>query len=74
MIAGGVIPGQTVSVRVLKIRKGHIEGQIVDVLEHSPLEQPLPEHFQVYGGCKWLPIIYSEQLRIKNEQVQECFS
>ena len=74
MIAGGVIPGQTVSVRVLKIRKGHIEGQIVDVLEHSPLEQPLPEHFQVYGGCKWLPIIYSEQLRIKDEQVRECFS
>ncbi len=38
------------------------------------MEQPLPAHFQVYGGCKWLPIIYSEQLRIKNEQVLECFS
>lgn len=74
MIAGGVIPGQTVSVRVLKTRKGHIEGQVLDVLERSPLEQPLPDHFQVYGGCKWLPIRYPEQLRIKNEQVLECFS
>ncbi len=48
MIAGGVIPGQTVSVRILKIRKGHIEGQVMEILKHSPLEQPIPEHFQVY--------------------------
>jgi len=74
MIAGGVIPGQVVSVRVLKTRKGHIEAQVLDVLTPSPLEQPLPEHFQVYGGCKWLPIRYEEQLRIKGEQVKECFS
>lgn len=60
--------------RVLKSRKGHIEGQVVDVLEKSPLEQDLPDHFQVYGGCKWLPIRYEEQLRIKEEQVRECFS
>lgn len=74
MISGGVIPGQTVSVRVLKTRKGHIEAQVLEVLEHSPLEQPLPAHFQVYGGCKWLPIRYEDQLRIKDEQVKECFS
>lgn len=74
MISGGVIPGQTVSVRVLKTRKGHIEAQVLEVLEHSSLEQPLPEHFQVYGGCKWLPIKYEDQLRIKDEQVKECFS
>ena len=74
MIAGGVIPGQVVSARVLKTRKGHIEAQVVDVLEPSPLEVPLPAHFQVYGGCKWLPIKYEEQLRIKSEQVSECFT
>lgn len=39
----------------------------------SPLEQELPAHFQVYGGCKWLPIAYEEQLRIKEEQVREAF-
>ncbi len=74
MIAGGVIPGQVVSLRVLKSRKGHLEAQMIDVIEHSPLEQVLPEHFQVYGWCKWLPIKYEEQLRIKEEQVRECFS
>ena len=74
MIGGGVIPGQLVSVRVLKSRKGHLEGQLLDILEHSPLEGELPAHYQVYGGCKWLPIKYEEQLRIKAEQVRECFA
>ena len=35
MIAGGVIPGQVISARVLKTRKGHIEAQVIDVLEPS---------------------------------------
>jgi 23S rRNA (uracil1939-C5)-methyltransferase len=74
MIGGGVIPGQLVSVRVLKSRKGHLEGQLLDILEHSPLEGELPAHYQVYWGCKWLPIKYEEQLRIKSEQVSECFA
>lgn len=38
------------------------------------MEQSLPKHFQVYGGCKWLPIKYEDQLCIKNKQVKECFS
>ncbi len=39
----------------------------------SPLEKEIPENWQLYGGCKWLPIPYEEQLKIKSEQVEEAF-
>lgn len=45
----------------------------METVKKSPLEQELPAHFQVYGGCKWLPIAYEEQLKIKTEQVREAF-
>lgn len=72
MIAGGVIPGSVVNLRVLKSRSNHLEAQLLDVVKPSPLEVELPSHYQVYGGCKWLPIGYEDQLRIKTEQVAEC--
>ncbi|MDD2891430.1 MAG: 23S rRNA (uracil(1939)-C(5))-methyltransferase RlmD [Candidatus Gracilibacteria bacterium] len=73
IITGGVIPGSVVNLRILKVKKGHFEAQIVDTVKKSPLEQELPAHYQVYGGCKWLPIAYKEQLKIKEEQVREAF-
>lgn len=73
IIAGGAIPGSVVNLRVLRVKSSYLEAQIVDTVQKSPLEQELPAHFQVYGGCKWLPINYPEQLRIKAEQVRESF-
>ena len=73
MVSGGVIPGSTIKARVLKSRKSVIEAQYLETMIHSPMERDLPEHYQVYGGCKWLPIQYSEQLRIKEAQIAECF-
>jgi 23S rRNA (uracil1939-C5)-methyltransferase len=73
IITGGVIPGSIVNLRVLKVKKGYFEAQIIDTVKKSPLERELPAHYQVYGGCKWLPIAYEEQLKIKEEQVREAF-
>lgn len=61
------------NLRILKVKKGYLEAQIVDTVKKSPLERELPAHYQVYGGCKWLPIAYEEQLKIKEEQVREAF-
>lgn len=61
------------NLRILKSRTNYFEAQIVETVKKSPLEQELPAHYQVYGGCKWLPIAYPEQLRIKEEQVREAF-
>jgi tRNA/tmRNA/rRNA uracil-C5-methylase (TrmA/RlmC/RlmD family) len=62
-----------VNLRILKARNSYYEAQLIDTVKKSPLEQELPAHYQVYGGCKWLPIAYPEQLRIKSEQVREAF-
>lgn len=72
IITGGAIPGSRVNLRILKSKSKYLEAQILDVIKKSPLEKELPIHFQVYWGCKWLPIDYSEQLKIKEEQVKEA--
>ncbi len=73
MIAWWVIPGSIVNVRVLRSRSHHIEAQVLTTIKPSPIEIPLPSHFQVYGGAKWLSISYEEQLKIKEEQVHDAF-
>ncbi|HBB27272.1 TPA: 23S rRNA (uracil(1939)-C(5))-methyltransferase RlmD [Candidatus Gracilibacteria bacterium] len=73
IIAGGAVPLSIVNLRILKVRTNYFEAQIVNTVKKSPLEQELPAHYQVYGGCKWLPIAYEEQLKIKSEQVKEAF-
>lgn len=74
IIGGWVIPGSIINLRILKDRKNYYEAQMLDEVVKSPLEQPLPAHFQVYWGCKWLPINHDDQLRIKTEQVKEAFN
>lgn len=73
LISGGAIPESTVDVRVLKNRSNRIESQLLRVVKKSPIEADLPEHFQVYGGCRWLPIPYEKQLEIKEQQTKEVF-
>lgn len=34
---------------------------------------PIPAGWQLYGGCKWLPIPYQKQLEIKQVQIHEAF-
>ena len=72
IITWGVIPESTVNLRVLKVKNSYIEAQMLDEVKKSPLESKLPDHFQVYGGCKWLPIKYEKQLEIKENQVKEA--
>lgn len=62
-----------VDIRVLKNRSNRIEGQILRVVKRSSLEARLPEHFQVYGGCRWLPIPHEKQLEMKEQQIREVF-
>ncbi|MDQ1344375.1 MAG: TrmA [Patescibacteria group bacterium] len=72
MVSGGAIPGQTVNLRILKSKKNYLEAQIQGIVAKSPFEGDLPAHYQVYGGCKWLPIRYDKQLEIKDDQVKDA--
>lgn len=66
------IPGQKVLAKVTKKRHGNIEARILEVLEKSPIEQqPDCVHFGLCGGCTYQNLPYSEQLKLKQNQVKE---
>ena len=65
-----VIPGQTVSVRILKMRKGKPEGMLLETIKQSPDAIPSQcPHFGVCGGCTFLTMKYEDQLKLKETQV-----
>jgi len=67
-----VIPGQKISFRVSKKRKGKAEGILLDVLEKAPYEltEGICPHFGACGGCNYQSIPYEKQLEIKESQVR----
>lgn len=73
IISGGAIPDSIVDLRITKSKKNHLEAQIYRTVKKSPLELDIPSNWQLYGGCKWLPIPYSKQLEIKEQQITEAF-
>lgn len=73
IISGWAIPDAIVDLRVIKSKKNHLEAQIFRTVRKSPIELPIPPHWQLYGGCKWLPIPYEKQLQIKEQQITESF-
>ena len=66
-----VIPGQEICFRIQKKRRGKAEGQLLEVLEKSPMEQEEANcpHFGLCGGCNYQTLPYEEQLRLKSGQV-----
>ena len=67
-----VLPGQQVSVRVKKKRKGKAEGELLEVLQpaENQLAEPKCPHFGECGGCTYQHISYEDQLALKENQVK----
>ncbi len=67
----GVLPGQTVSFMLTKVKNGRYEGRLMEVLEHAPDERVSPcPHFGICGGCSYQNLPYEAELRLKNTQVK----
>ncbi len=71
-VVKNVIPGQKISFRVSKKRKGKAEGTLLEVLEpaSNEIEAECP-HFGKCGGCNYLNLSYEDQLSLKAYQVKE---
>jgi 23S rRNA (uracil1939-C5)-methyltransferase len=62
------LPGETVRVRVIEQKRGHIRAELVEVLEPAPERiQPKCSHFGVCGGCAYQHISYPTQLQVKTD-------
>ena len=73
VIVKNAVPGQKVSASINKVRKGKCEGRLLEVLEHSPKEQPEAAciHAEECGGCTYQTLPYEEQLAMKASQVKK---
>jgi 23S rRNA (uracil1939-C5)-methyltransferase len=72
-IPGG-IPGDIVDVQVKRKRRKYLEGKPLHYHKYSDKRiEPICEHFDNCGGCKWQHLPYSEQLKYKQKQVTEQF-
>ena len=72
VVVKNAIPGQKVSLRVTKVRKGKAEGNLHEVLERSPLEvEAKCPHAQDCGGCTYQTLPYEAQLQMKENQVRK---
>ena len=65
-------PGDVADVKIVRKKHSYAEGQIVELKTPSPLRRnPACRHFGVCGGCKWQHLPYPDQLRFKQEQVEQ---
>jgi 23S rRNA (uracil1939-C5)-methyltransferase len=66
------LPGERVKVRLTEEKRNFARGEIVEILNTSPLRAiPRCIHFGVCGGCHYQHLSYEEQLKAKTEILRD---
>lgn len=66
------VPGDVVDLQVRRKKHSFMEAEVMRFVEKSPVRvAPRCEHFGICGGCKWQNLPYSEQLKAKQQQVED---
>jgi len=64
------VPGDVVDIRTGKKKKAYFEGTAIKFHEFSKKRtEPVCEHFENCGGCKWQNMAYEHQLAYKEKEV-----
>ncbi len=67
-----VVPGDVVDLQIKRKKHSYAEAEAVRFHHYSDLRsEPFCKHFGVCGGCKWQCLPYEEQLRHKQQQVED---
>ena len=78
VVVKNALEGQKVRFRLSKARKGKCEGNLLEVLEPSPVELTGVEipcrHFGACGGCTYQHLSYENQLALKEKQIRELLA
>ena len=70
-----VVPGDVVDLQVKKKKSSYMEAVAIKMHEASPLRtEPCCRHYGVCGGCKWQCLRYEEQLKAKQQQVEDALT
>ena len=71
----GVIRGEICKIKILKVNKNIAYGKVVSVEKASPFRvESRCEAFPKCGGCDFWHMAYEEELRFKEEQVQNVIT
>ena len=66
------LPGETVRLRIIEQKRGHIRAELVEVLDPSPQRiTPKCLHFGVCGGCAYQHLSYPAQLQVKTDILRD---
>ncbi|WP_298949278.1 23S rRNA (uracil(1939)-C(5))-methyltransferase RlmD [uncultured Alloprevotella sp.] len=69
------VPGDIVNIQVTRKKSHYAEATITSIIQPSPMRiQPFCKHFGVCGGCKWQCLPYEEQLKTKQQQVEDALT
>lgn len=64
------VPGDIVDIKTFKKRKAYFEGTAIKFHKYSNKRtEPICEHFENCGGCKWQNMSYEYQLEYKQNEV-----
>ena len=78
VVVKNALEGQKVRFRLSKARKGKCEGNLLEVLEPSPVELTVADvpcvHFGACGGCTYQHLSYENQLALKEKQIRELLA
>jgi len=67
-----VLPGDLVHAKIYHRKKNYAQARTLRLIESSPLRQQAPcPYFGWCGGCTWQNLAYAEQLKVKQEHVEE---
>ena len=74
VFVAGSVPGDQLSVHIIKAKKTYAVGKIVRILEPSP-DRITPDClvFPRCGGCAWRNMRYEAEAREKRQRVEENF-
>ena len=73
ILYGGTVPGDSVTMRVARKKKGIKHGYVQNVQRYSEdRTEPRCQHFGVCGGCKWQNLVYAQQARLKENAVRQA--
>jgi 23S rRNA (uracil1939-C5)-methyltransferase len=68
------VPGDIVDIKTGKKRKAYFEGTAIKFHKYSDKRtEPVCQHFENCGGCKWQHMAYEHQLAYKEKEVLNNF-
>jgi len=64
------LPGAKLKIKILKVKKTYAYGKLIDIIKPSAHRvNPVCPSFFKCGGCQLQHLVYSEQLKLKKQQI-----